>query len=97
MSELLTLELPPVPDRDSACAQAPLLLAAAGEAGDIVIDAEKVERLPTIWVQVIAAAALEARRTGASISVQHPSSAFTATFQDLGLDLAGLGLGPSLE
>lgn len=97
MSEIVTLELPPIPDRESACAQAPLLLAAAGEAGDIVIDAEQVERLPTIWAQVLAAAALEARRTGASFSIQHPSAAFTATFQDLGLDLAGLGLGPSLE
>jgi anti-anti-sigma regulatory factor len=95
MSETLTIELPSVPDRESACSQAPLLLAAATEAGDIILDAERVERLSTLWAQVIAATALEARRTGASLVIQRPSSAFTATFQDLGLDLAGLG--PTLE
>jgi anti-anti-sigma regulatory factor len=105
MSDSLTLELPPVPDRDSACNQAPLLLAAATEAGDIILDGEQVERLSTVWVQIIAATALEARRTGASFMIQRPSQAFTAAFQDLGLDLAELGLpepqssdlGPTLE
>lgn len=100
MSETFTIELPSAPDRDSACTQAPLVLAAAAEAADIVIDAERVERLPTFWAQLVAAVALEARRTGASLVVHRPSTAFTATFQDLGLDLAGLGLadlGPTLE
>jgi len=89
MSDSLTLE--PLRSRPrQRLNQAPLLLAAATEAGDIIVDAEQVERLSTVWVQIIAS-----HRAGSAphrCELHHPAPVArpSAAFQDLGLDVAEL-------
>lgn len=86
---------PPAPDRDAALQQSPILMGAASEGGTVTLDACDVERLPPIWTQLVAATALEARRSGGTIVIRRPSEGFLAAFRDVGLDLDALG--PTLE
>jgi hypothetical protein len=87
--------LPSIPDRDAAIQQAPILMGAASEGGTVTLEADEVERLPPIWTQLVAATALEARRSGGSLVIRKPSEGFLAAFRDVGLDLDALG--PTLE
>lgn len=86
------MTLPDIFDISTVQAQHALLLTAFANAGAITIDASRVARADAAAMQLLTAAAVEARQQARGLEVLNPSPAFTTVARTLGLE-AVLGLG----